>query len=239
MAGFKKAQMVDGYSVVQSLAQAQEAARKVAPPPVAAKAAAPAAETPAGKNPYLGKTVQPTKRTIRCFKCGLEFRLAGMAREIYCSKCHAKIDLKDYDIRGPWREAIQTGGRVTIHPGGRLEKARILAGSVIFAGEMDADSYIECNQWLEVGPGVVLEPRQVSMRNLRVCAGATVRFQNRLFVHHLEIAGLVDGDVESDGVVSVLEGGELRGKLKAGHLQVEEGGGLNARVFIWPGGAGR
>ena len=38
---------------------------------------------------------------------------------------------------------------------------------------------------------------------------------------------------DADRVV-IRDGGNLRGILRGAHLQVEEGGGLSARVFIWP-----
>lgn len=235
MAAFKKTKVVDGFSVVQSLAQIQKEGKMPAPSP---KSQAPPPDSarpkPPGPNPHLGKTVQPTKRTIRCFNCGLEFKLAGTTREIYCSKCRTKIDLKDYEISGVWKEEIQTGGRVMIRPGARLEGVKVLAGMILMEGTMDADSYLESTQWLEIGAGVKLEPRQITMRNLRVGAGAEVRVPNRLFVHHLEVLGLLEADIEATGLVSIREGGEIRGSIKAEHLQVEEGGGLNARLFIWP-----
>ena len=42
--------------------------------------------------------------------------------------------------------------------------------------------------------------------------------------------------MEATGLVSIHEGGHLKGTVRGAHLQVEEGGGLSARVFIWPQG---
>ena len=55
-------------------------------------------------------------------------------------------------------------------------------------------------------------------------------------IHHLELFGTLEGDVEATGLVSIHEGGHLKGTVRGAHLQVEEGGGLSARVFIWPQG---
>ena len=41
---------------------------------------------------------------------------------------------------------------------------------------------------------------------------------------------------EAAGLVSIRAGGHLKGTVRGAHLQVEEGGGLSARVFIWPQG---
>lgn len=235
----KRTKLMDGYSVVQSLAKAKQDG--VLPQPGAHRAAEdlsshpPPASMP-GDSPHIVKTIQPTKRTIRCFKCGYEFQLSGTTKTIYCSKCREKIDLGDYVIDRPWSEEIKTGGSVIVRPSGRLEKVRIWAGNVILEGEMDDDSSIECTQWLELGGQAKPNPRQLAMRNLRVAAGAAMRFKYKLQVHHLELFGELEADIEATGLVSIREGGHLKGTVRGAHLQVEEGGGLSARVFIWPQG---
>ena len=54
--------------------------------------------------------------------------------------------------------------------------------------------------------------------------------------NHLELLGTLEADVEAAGLVSIRPGGHLKGTVRGAHLQVEEGGGLSARVFIWPQG---
>ncbi len=233
----KRTKMMDGYSVVQSLAKAKQDG--VLPQPGGHRAAEdrsshpPSAALPKD-SPHIVKTIQPTKRTIRCFQCGYEFQLAGTTKTIYCSKCREKIDLGDYVIDRPWSEEIMTGGSVLIRPTGRLEKARIRAGNVIFEGTMDDESSIECTQWLELGGEAKPNPRQIAMRNLRIAAGASMAFKYKLQVNHLELQGTLEADVEATGLVTIRAGGHLKGTVRGAHLQVEEGGGLSARVFIWP-----
>ena len=101
---------------------------------------------------------------------------------------------------------------------------------------MDEHSSIECTQWLELGGQAKPNPRQLAMRNLRIAAGASMQFKYKLQVHHLELFGALEADVEATGLVSIREGGQLKGTVRGAHLQVEEGGGLSARVFIWPQG---
>ena len=235
----KRTKVMDGFAVVRGLAQAKQegllsrsggsrAAEDLSshPPPAALPA----------DSPHIVKTIRPTKRTIRCFECGYEFQLSGTTHSIYCSKCRAKIDLGDYVIDRPWTEDIKTGGSVIIRPTGRLEGARIWAGNVILEGDMDENATIECSQWLELGGQAQPHPRQLTMHNLRIAAGKEMRFKYKLQVHHLELLGTLEADVESTGLVSVREGGHLKGTVRGAHLQVEEGGGLSARVFIWPQG---
>ena len=235
----KRTKMMDGYSVVQSLAKAKQDG--VLPQPGAHRGAEDLSSHPPppskpGDNPHIVKTIQPTKRTIRCFKCSYEFQLSGTTKTIYCSKCREKIDLGDYVVDRPWSEEIKTGGSVIVRPTGRLETVRIWAGNVIFEGSMDEHSSIECTQWLELGGPAQPDPRQLAMRNLRIAAGAAMHFKYKLQVHHLELFGALEADVEATGLVSIRDGGHLKGTVRGAHLQVEEGGGLSARAFIWPQG---
>lgn len=233
----KKTKVMDGFSVVRSLAKAQQdgtlpSTPKKKPPPSTA-AAKPAAPSPAN-NPHIVKTIQPTQRTIRCFSCGYEFKMSGTTHAIYCAKCREKIDMGDYVIDHPWSTEIKTGGTVHIKPSGRLENVNILAGNVIFEGSMDSHSSIECTQWLELAGDHVPNMRQTTIRNLRVAAGRSLVLKHKLQIHHLELFGTLDGDTEATGLVDIHNGGHLKGTLRGAHLQVEEGGGLSARVFIWP-----
>ena len=239
----KKANMMDGFDVVRSLAQAREAAaRSVAgQQPAAAPSAPSAAGAPpagGGQNPHIVKTIRPSQHTVRCFECGYEFKISGTTRTLYCAKCRAKIDMGDYTIDRVWRGELCTGGTVRVVPGGRLENARVRAGNVILEGGIDDASTLECSQWLELAGGDTPSPRQFRTRNLRIAAGHAVKLKQRLQVHHLELHGELEGDIEADGLVDIREGGHLKGVIRGAHLQVEEGGGLSARVFIWPPSAG-
>lgn len=239
MAAKKKAQVMDGFAVVRGLAQAKQDGNLPKPGSVRPAEDLSSRPPPAAKpadSPHIVKTIQPTKRTIRCFACNYEFQLSGTTRTIYCSRCREKIDMGDYVIDRPWSEEIRTGGSVIIRPTGRLEGARILAGNVILEGDMDEHSTIECNQWLEMGGQANPHPRQLTMHNLRIAAGKQMRFKYKLQVHHLELLGTLEADIEATGLVSVREGGHLKGTVRGSHLQVEDGGGLSARVFIWPQG---
>ena len=232
----KKTNMMDGFDVVRSLAQAREAAARTAsgalPPPAPQPGSSPPA--PGAPNPHIVKTIRPSQHTVRCFECGYEFKISGTTRTIYCAKCRAKIDMGDYNIDRTWTGELCTGGTVRILPSGRLENARIRAGNIIFEGSIDESSILECTQWLELAGGNAPSPRQFTARNLRIAANHSVRLAHKLLVHHLELRGELEGDIEASGLVDIRDGGHLKGILRGAHLQVEEGGGLSARVFIWP-----
>lgn len=235
MALNKKANMMDGFDVVRSLDRAREAAARTssAPPPPAASPSSPP-PAPGAPNPHIVKTIRPSQHTVRCFECGYEFKISGTTRTLYCAKCRAKIDMGDYTIDRPFTGEICTGGTVRVLPAGRLENAHVRAGNIILEGGIDANSVLECTQWLELAGGTTPSPRQFTARNLRIAANHNVRLDHKLLVHHLELHGELEGDIESTGLVDIRDGGHLKGILRGAHLQVEEGGGLSARVFIWP-----
>ncbi len=238
MAG-KRTKVMDGYSVVRSLEKAKQDGVLTKPGALRAKEDRSSHLKPTAKpgdSPHIIKTIQPTKRTVRCFECGYECQLSGITNAIYCSKCRERIDMGDYVIDGPWSEEIKTGGSVLIKPTGRLEKVHVMAGSVIFEGSMDEDSTLECTQWLEICGDAEPDPRQITMRNLRISAGTSMKFKYKLQVNHLELMGTLEADIEAAGLVSIREGGHLKGTVRGAHLEVEEGGGLSARAFIWPQG---
>ena len=235
MALNKKANMMDGFDVVRSLDRAREAAARTSPsPPLPAPSASAPPSAPGAPNPHIVKTIRPSQHTVRCFECGYEFKIAGTTRTLYCAKCRAKIDMGDYTIDHPFTGEICTGGTVRVLPSGCLVNARVRAGNIILEGGIDSSSTLECTQWLELAGGATPSPRQFTARNLRIAAGHTVHLAHKLLVHHLELHGELEGDIEATGLVDIRDGGHLKGILRGAHLQVEEGGGLSARVFIWP-----
>ena len=244
MSGYKdKSGLVNGFDVVRSLAKAREEAARTTP---SRERAAPperrpqASATPGG-GAHIGKTVRPPQRTVRCFHCGYEFKISGTASTLYCGKCRKKIDMGDYTVSGTWRENIETGGTVRVAEGGMLQGVTVRAGNVILEGGMDEGSRVECTQWLELrGKGAAPDPRLWTARSLRVGRGVTAAWKRKVQVHNAEISGTLEADLEATGLVEVLDGGHLKGTVRGAHLRVEDGGGLTARVFIWPPeGAGR
>ena len=252
MAEFKKAKVVDGYSLVRAMAHKAEsdpesrprilpagAARPPAPGAAAGGAKRTVAGVGSGSVPVppvgaIGKTIQPTRRTIRCFDCGYEFQLSGTVGAIYCSKCRAKINLGDVTVSDVQRDDIRTGGTVHILPGAVIAPGvKVMAGNVIIEGRLESGASVSCTQWLQIGPGAQATARQLETRNLRIAAGASIQIPGKLAVQHLEVLGKLEADVEASGLVSLRAGGHLCGVVRGHHLQVEEGAALEARMFIW------
>jgi len=242
----KKTEVMDGFAVVRMVSQAKKdgfvppaagknAAAPKPPPPVPVKSNS--LQTPGAPPGRHFKTVQPPKWTLRCFECGYEFHISGRTQTIYCAKCRAAIDLGDYAVDGPWTRPIKTGGRVHIRKNGHLQHVAFMAGNITMEGTLDEQSALECSQWLEIGSDAILSDRQFKTHNLRLAAGATLKLSRKLRIHHLELFGTLEGEVEATGVVTIHDGGDLCGSVRGAHLQVEDGGGLSARVFIWPTGS--
>ena len=82
MSGYKKTTVVDPYALIQSLAHANGGKQ---PPSGAGRGGAPDGK-PGGGAGRIGKTIQPTRRTVRCFSCGFECQIAGTAAAVYCSR---------------------------------------------------------------------------------------------------------------------------------------------------------
>jgi cytoskeletal protein CcmA (bactofilin family) len=236
MSGYKKTTVVDPYALIQSLAhsgggkQPPGGARGGGGADAGGKPSAPGG-VPAGR---FGKTIQPTRRTVKCFSCGFECQISGTTAAVYCSRCRERIELGDVTVRGEWSQDVRTGGTVHVMPGAVLKGCKVMAGNVILEGELDARAEVECTQWLELGGEANPNARQLTTRNLRVGRGCRWAPSAKLQLHHVEVLGELEANLEASGVVSVQAGGYLKGSVKGAHLQVEEGGGLSARVFIWP-----
>lgn len=232
MSGYKKTTVVDPYALIQSLAHSGGGKQ----PPGGARGSDAGGKPsgPGGGAGRFGKTIQPTRRTVKCFSCGFECQISGTTAAVYCSRCRERIELGDVTVRGEWSQDVRTGGTVHVMPGAVLKGCKVTAGNVILEGELDARSEVECTQWLELGAGANPNARQLTTRNLRVGRGCRWAPSAKLQLHHVEVLGELEATLEASGVISVQAGGHLKGSVKGAHLQVEEGGGLSARVFIWP-----
>ncbi len=233
----RKAQIVDGYTVVKVVRHGKKADAPPEPP----------SETLPGKkekkaedishpHKHIGSTVMPTKHVIRCYECGYEFPLTVRVQNTHCPKCRTALSLIDYTIDGEWTETLKTAASVRITPNAVLKTGRIVANDVILEGRVDGAT-LEAFRRLEIGAGAVFDEKFVSAPNIRIATGADVAFHELALFHDVEICGHFKGDLRSSGMVHIKTGGCLEGTLETGHLIVEDGGGLMAECRVEaPGG---
>ncbi len=228
----RKTDVMDGYTVVRLVKHAKDAGvepvRKKEPEP-------PVAQPPAHSEPvrHIGKTVQPTKRTIRCYECSYEFQMAGRAQKTYCPKCRATLELVDYSIDGDWNDDLKTAGCIHIKPGGKVLGGRLIANNLILEGVVE-EGQAEAYGTLELRDGAVFSEGQVRGRHLKVGPGAVIEFKQKAIFHDVVLQGELTAELEAKGLLEIKAGGHMKGRVHSRHLAVEEGGGLSARVFIWP-----
>jgi cytoskeletal protein CcmA (bactofilin family)/predicted Zn-ribbon and HTH transcriptional regulator len=236
MAEPRKTDVVDGFTVVRMVKHAKdsgvEPAKKAAPEASAQK-------PPERPQPvrHIGKTVQPTKRPIRCYECGYDFHLTVRVAKTYCPKCRASLELTDHTIEAEWHQDLKTAGQVHVMPGGCIKQGHVIGQEVILEGKIEGGT-VEAYGILEVRSGADFSEGQVKSRHLRVGAGVELCWKQKTMLHDVEIFGTLDAELEVSGRLEIKAGGHLRGRVNSRHLMVEDGGGLTARVFIWPQGPG-
>lgn len=231
----KKTKVVDGFTALKA---AQRAAQPKAKPGDEAEGATPAAppshhEPGAPLGSRIGHTVLPPKHDITCYECRFEFHMTGLVKHTFCPRCRKQLFLKDYTIDGVWSEDIKTAGAVRIAAGGVLKAGDIIATDIILEGKIEG-GHFEAFRWFEVAPGAEFDETGLKARDLRVAAGAVVSLKQRHAFRKVEVLGSLKGKLEAQGLVRVAAGGLLQGELHGPHLQVEEGGGLKARLDIHP-----
>ncbi len=176
------------------------------------------------------KTV-PTKQFIICYECGYTFQLHGRAKKVPCSKCRASLDLTDHIITGKWSGPLKTAASIHIKPEAVVQAGDLVGKTVLLDGKLEAGT-VRALERLEIGPRAKFDEGSIHAPNLLVGDEADVTFRQASQWRDLEIHGTVRAAVLATGRVIIRSGGLLEGELTAEHLQVEEGGGLRARVTI-------
>ncbi|MBU4459760.1 MAG: polymer-forming cytoskeletal protein [Verrucomicrobia bacterium] len=222
MAGSRKATVVSGFDIVQSLGTRRGASSAVAEPP-----------PPAQRPPPAGSVAMPTRREIACPDCGWESHVMGRQTYAVCPKCRKKIDIVDYTIDVDFAGTLTTAGRV------RLTQGCVMRSGEIRAAMVDLESRVEGGRivaWhrLNLRVGAVCTSGQVEFRDLRLDAGADFASSEPLTCRGLDVAGDLRGSFTVSGSVIVRTGGIVHGVVRCGHLAVEEGGGLDADIHVGP-----
>ena len=227
----RKTKIVDGYTVFQAARRAEGKEDTSAP----GQAAAPekGAEATPRIGSHIGRTVLPTKHDLTCYECGYAFQLTGRAQSTYCPKCRAQISLEDLRIEGESTRDVKTGATVHVAAGAVVRGGTITANDVILEGAIDGGR-LRVFRWLELGPAARFDPSRADAANLRVRREARIELPAIRF-RDVEVLGDLKAVLRAEGLVSVKAGGVLGGEVYGPRLQVEEGGGLRAAVYIRKG----
>lgn len=244
MARRKKAdEVVDGFTTLRA---AQRAAEKGVHPhktsqlePVEVPKPPPGRESSAGTDGDAGKirvghTAKPTRHDIVCYECGFSFFLTGQLKSTYCPKCRSILDAAELTIKGEWCGTLKTIGLVTIASDGVVtEGARISANCVKLEGRI-AGGKVGIFGRLYLCPGGVFVPEAVTLSELVVVSGASLKLAGELCLKGIEIAGEVHGMLRITGQAVVRSGGVMSGSLVGHHLVVEDGASMNATLAVTP-----
>ena len=181
----------------------------------------------------VARTAVPVKHLIECYECSYKFQMHGRATSTHCPKCRALLDLTDHTIETDWEETIKTAGTIRLTPTGVLKGGNLVGADVIVEGIIEGGR-ARALRLLELGAGAIFSEKAVSAPDLRIAPGAKFKFKREAAYHNVEILGTLHAKLDATGVVMVKAGGLLEGEVRAGHLIVEEGGGLRAALHIAP-----
>jgi cytoskeletal protein CcmA (bactofilin family) len=217
--------VVDSYAAIQAAGRAVKSRGVVAPGPGA----------PPDELQKLGAQVRtgavPTKQLIECYECGYRFQLHGKAPKTNCNKCRATIDLSDHVIDKRWNGALKTAGAVRVTAEGVVEAGSIIANDFILEGTVQA-GIVKAMRRLELRPGARFSEHNLQAPDLLIASGATIALIEPAEYRDVEIAGTLRANLQVAGTVTIHTGGLLQGELHGEHLVVNEGGGLQARVYV-------
>ncbi len=183
----------------------------------------------------------PTKQDIYCYSCGYVFPTTGKLPKLFCPKCRTLLEQGDHVLEGSVAGPVETTGTIRVAAGAVLTSGMLVARDIVLEGRVEGGG-LKAYRWLEIGAEAVFDQDLMSGQDLRVAAGARVKFKGRMLFRNLEVAGELHANVVASGHVTVRPGGHFRGRLQGAHLSVEEGGGLTAELHVAqpePAAAGR
>ncbi len=231
----KDPQVIDGFQSVQAVRRAGK--NKQDPRYAQSRTTLPAAgkksgtKRKAGTKGKIGHTVVPDVFEIVCYECGYTFPLRGRIQKTYCPKCRKTLVADEQIIESDWSGRVKTIGTVQVRNGGSLTKAHVVVGNLILDGRIE-DSTTKICRRLELGPNASGEIAKIDTRDILIRAGAKLSHRSKLRCENLIVEGNYRGTVEVSGLVTVMPGAFLQGRVKAERLLLHEGGGLKATVKI-------
>jgi len=184
-----------------------------------------------GAKGKIGHTVIPDVFEIVCYECGYTFTLRGRIQKTYCPKCRKTLVADEQVIESDWSGRVKTIGTVQVRNGGSLTKAHVVVGDLILDGRIE-DSTTKICRRLELGSNASGDIAKIDTRDILIRADAKLSHRSKLRCENLIVEGNFRGTVEVSGLVTVMPGAFLQGRVKAARLLLHEGGGLKATVKI-------
>ena len=237
MARRGKVQLVDGLASLRAAERfpprerryANQASAGDSPPDKSASPSPSPPQSAVGKG--IGRTVMPTSYEITCYACRYQFVMRGRVPQTQCPKCGARLGLKDETITGAFSEELTTAGKVTLTQSAILDDGVIIANNIILEGTVKSGT-LQALASLHLSKNAVIPEEIIDARHLAIQPGAVFSIKRKLQLHNVDIAGELTADIEAEGVVTIHATGHLLGELKAQHLVVHEGAGLNANLRV-------
>ena len=227
----RKTKVVSGYATLKAAQRAAEHTRdknaEKAPPPEKQDRS----QGPEKIGTHIGHTAMPTKLDIVCYSCSYEFKMSGRTPSTHCPKCRAVVDLSDYTIDSTWTGSVRTGGKIFITSDGVLISGELIAGDIRLEGELKGGR-LKATRELQLGPGAKFTDDRVSAQNLNILAGAKITCRGTIEYQNVTVSGTLKANLKASGLVTIKTGGTFSGSLQAEHLQVEDGGGLKAKLTV-------
>ncbi len=203
--------------------------------PDAEKEALPLAMDSSNISIFKGKEVNEPNdaagKVIRCFDCKHEHRASSKATSAQCPKCGRYIGLKNFEIKTPWNQRIQTRGDVHIMKKGLVQRVTIHCQDLIVEGEFNGS--VDCSGDFKIRTNCTIDG-DVNCQRLIVEKRAKVEFTKSVRVREIIIDGEVIGDILCAGRAEFHKKSKLTGDLTATGLEMDEGalhnGTLNIKI---------
>ena len=112
------------------------------------------------------------KRAIRCYLCGHGFDVSTRTMSVPCPKCHKALKVEDVNIKTylPVND-LQTCGKITVTPNGRVVAKLIQAGDGIEC-EGTLEGAIKTDGDFALGPKASWKGKSLHSKRLSIAEGA-------------------------------------------------------------------
>lgn len=160
-------------------------------------------------------------REVVCYECGKSSTVPAAALSAHCLHCHAHLNMADEEILpGSERLTIRTLGDVTVPAETTLSHLSVVCRNMEINGHVSGS--FRCTRAMIINESIRIDGALRAER-LIVAKDAEVQLDKPAVVGAANIYGKVTGELHSDGVVKIYNGGELHGLCRAADLLAEPG----------------